>query len=132
LKTEPGFRTLKVETMATHQVHAEAHNGFRRMSGEDEMMFNNPSPFEADVSLLGRWVIGEFFSVPRWRIFRIHTVSFIASRHLSWRVYATFGGSCDVVVLLQWLLAAGGGGGGAGATAINTCLAFCLLAWLPF
>ncbi|KAL3778230.1 hypothetical protein ACHAWO_012897 [Cyclotella atomus] len=34
--------------MTTHQVNAEAHNGFRRMSGEDEMMFNNPSPFQAD------------------------------------------------------------------------------------
>lgn len=88
--------------MATHQVHAEAHNGFRRMSGEDEMMFNNPSPFEADVSLLGRWVFGEFFSVPRCRIFRILILSLV----LPLVIYhggsmRRSGGSCDVVLLLQ-------------------------------
>jgi hypothetical protein len=35
-------------------VHAEQHDGFRRMSGEDEMMFTNPSPFQAYVSFAQR------------------------------------------------------------------------------
>lgn len=36
--------------MTIHHVHAEQTDGFRRMSGEDEMMFKNPSPFQANVS----------------------------------------------------------------------------------
>eukprot|EP00804_Cyclotella_cryptica_P008103 CCRYP_004602-RC/>CCRYP_004602-RC protein AED:0.00 eAED:0.00 QI:349/1/1/1/1/1/2/3969/70 len=38
--------------MASHQVYAVERDGFRRMSGEDEMMFTNPSPFQADDSKL--------------------------------------------------------------------------------
>ncbi|KAL7487348.1 hypothetical protein ACHAW6_012947 [Cyclotella cf. meneghiniana] len=38
----------KLSTMSSHQVYAVERDGFRRMSGEDEMMFTNPSPFQAD------------------------------------------------------------------------------------
>lgn len=46
-----------------HQVHAEEHDGFRRMSGEDEMMFSHGGPFQ-EVSSFGLRR-NEIFDVPR-------------------------------------------------------------------
>mmetsp|Transcript_14940 Transcript_14940/g.31342 ORF Transcript_14940/g.31342 Transcript_14940/m.31342 type:complete len:122 (+) Transcript_14940:36-401(+) len=39
-----------IPTMASQHEEAKEHDGFRRMSGEDEMMFNNPAPFTAEDS----------------------------------------------------------------------------------
>jgi len=41
-----------IPTMASQHEEAKEHDGFRRMSGEDEMMFNNPAPFTAEVRLV--------------------------------------------------------------------------------
>jgi hypothetical protein len=91
--------------MTTHQVNAEAHNGFRRMSGEDEMMFNNPSPFQADVSLLERvgclWIIFQCSAVANLREFILD-----CGRYSSWRFLRRSGSSCDVARLLCLVAAA--------------------------
>ncbi len=39
-------------TMSSHHREEQERDGFRRMSGEDEMMFNNPTPFTAEVRYL--------------------------------------------------------------------------------
>ena len=61
--------------MATHQAYAEQRENFRRMSGEDEMMFTNASPFQANVSMepVCRLAILFMFlgKFPDGRIFRI-------------------------------------------------------------
>lgn len=36
--------------MSSHHREEQERDGFRRMSGEDEMMFNNPTPFTAEDS----------------------------------------------------------------------------------
>ena len=63
--------------MTAQQVHAEQRDGFLRMTGEDELMFSNPSPFQADVSLGSAgeirvprcWILGLSYSM---NVIRVH------------------------------------------------------------
>ena len=58
------------KTMATHQ-YTDQRDNYRRMSGEDEMMFTNASPFQANVSTEPVLSLSYFIKFLGGRIFRI-------------------------------------------------------------